>query len=100
MFAGSVASQMRMPRRPGPCLTFSIRSRSSYLPLGAVAVVEVIGEEAPVTRIHLPSFLLYATCNCEPLKAPRFTSFGARGSLTSITSPFCRINRRGPIAII
>ncbi len=91
---------MRIPRRPGPCLVFSIKLGSSYLPLGAVAVVEVIGEDAPVIRIHLPSFLLNATCSCEPLKAACFTSLGVRGSLTSITSPFCRIKRRGPIAII
>ena len=58
MLVGSVASQMRIPRRPGPCLVFSIRLGSSYLPLGAVAVVEVIGEDAPVTSIHLPSYLL------------------------------------------
>ncbi len=58
MFVGSVASQIRMPRKPGPCLVCSIRLGSSYLPFGAVAVVEVIGEDAPVTRIHLPSFLL------------------------------------------
>src|SRR5437773_9270394 len=78
MLAGSVASQMRIPRRPGPCLVFSIRLGSSYLPLGAVAVVEVIGEDAPVIRIHLPSFLLNATWSCEPLNAACFTSFGVR----------------------
>src|SRR5205814_4856199 len=78
VLAGSVASQRRMPRRPGPCWVFSIRLGSSYLPLGAVAVVEVMGEDAPVIRIHFPSFLLNATCNCEPLNAPCFTSFGAR----------------------
>ena len=60
---------------------------SSYFPLGAAAVVEVIGEDAPVIRIHFPSFVLYATCSCDPRKASCLTSLGARGSLTSITSP-------------
>jgi len=57
---GELREQDRVGR-PGPCWVFSIRLASSYLPLGAVAVVEVIGEDAPVIRIHFPSFLLNAT---------------------------------------